>query len=73
MKKPKKVNHVLKGSKNYKLAFSFLDYCLEHPNERFWQALRNWSRFESIYVGKINAQVDAIRAIDTFYFKGKNK
>lgn len=29
--------------KNKKLLNSFVDYCLKHPNERFWQALRNWS------------------------------
>ena len=22
---------------------SFTRYCQEHPSERFWQALRNWS------------------------------
>jgi hypothetical protein len=21
---------------------SFVDYCIKHPEERFWQALRNW-------------------------------
>lgn len=30
-------------SKNSKLLARFIAYCLEHPNERFWQALRNWS------------------------------
>lgn len=30
-------------SKNWDDVKSFLAYCVEHPEERFWQALRNWS------------------------------
>ena len=30
--------------KNKKLLDSFVKYCTEHPEERFWQALRNWAR-----------------------------
>lgn len=29
--------------KNAKELYSLCDYCLQHPEERFWQALRNWS------------------------------
>ena len=29
-------------SKNSRLIASFKIYCEEHPEERFWQALRNW-------------------------------
>ena len=29
--------------KSNKLLTSFSKYCAEHPQERFWQALRNWS------------------------------
>lgn len=28
---------------------SFTAYCNEHPDERFWQALRNWSEYGFIY------------------------
>lgn len=27
----------------------FIKYCGDHPDERFWQALRNWSGAEAIY------------------------
>lgn len=30
-------------SRNQKLLASFSEYCLANPNERFYQALRNWS------------------------------
>ena len=30
--------------KNKKLLDSFVKYCTGHPEERFWQALRNWAR-----------------------------
>lgn len=28
--------------KNQKLLVSFTEYCVAHPEERFWQAMRNW-------------------------------
>jgi len=31
----------LKSEKNL---MSFLKYCQEHPEHRFWQALRNWNQ-----------------------------
>lgn len=46
---------------------SFIMYCRAHPEQRFWQALRNWSGFCFIYAGNISIH------IDTFYFKGKDK
>jgi hypothetical protein len=27
---------------------SFIDYCHNHPQQRFWQALRNWSKYDTI-------------------------
>jgi len=30
-------------NKNREKLLSFIEYCLEHPEFRFWQALRNWS------------------------------
>lgn len=36
-------------SKNLKLAISFLRYCLDNPDQRFWQALRNWSGYLQIW------------------------
>jgi len=31
-------------NKNKELRDSFLEYCLKHPEQRFWQALRNWAQ-----------------------------
>lgn len=30
---------------------SFITYLMQHPQERFWQALRNWSGHPFILVG----------------------
>lgn len=54
-------------SKNQKSLASFVDYCLEHPEERFWQALRNWSGND--YILKSN-NVECLKCKhikDTFY------
>ena len=36
-------------NKNKEKLLSFIDYCLEHPEYRFWQALRNWSQYHFIF------------------------
>jgi hypothetical protein len=50
---------------------SFIAYCCNHPEERFWQALRNWAGFRCILVSNecpvFNDQHD------TFYWEGKTK
>lgn len=51
-------------SKNQKELESFAEYCLKNPEQRFWQALRNW--FGIGYVGISN---DRIKWIDTFYLE----
>lgn len=30
-------------NKNQEELNSFVEYCTAHPEQRFWQALRNWS------------------------------
>ena len=35
--------------KNKEQLIEFLQYCLDHPEERFWQALRNWSGYFFIF------------------------
>lgn len=56
-------------SKNNKLLSSFSEYCLEHPDERFWQALRNWSK--KAFILKANGYKletgEYIQISDTFY------
>jgi hypothetical protein len=36
-------------NKNGEKLLDFIRYCLEHPEERFWQALRNWSGYYFIF------------------------
>jgi len=35
-------------SKNFTLITQFYSYCAQHPELRFWQALRNWSGYNFI-------------------------
>ena len=54
----------------------FIDYCLEHPQERFWQALRNFANVPFILISDGNIKGDNIiggELKDTFYFEGKNE
>lgn len=60
----------LKGAKSYTVLLSFIKYCIAHPQERFWQALRNWSGSPYILMSRYLPPDNHIS--DTFYFKGKN-
>lgn len=62
---------ICKESKNTKVLNNFIHYCITHQQERFWQALRNWSGFKFIYANKDTRINDAGQ--DTFYFEGKDK
>ena len=55
-------------NKNTKVLNSFTKYCNKHPDERFWQALKNWSGFPFVY-----GMDKAGNMTDTFYFDGKDK
>ena len=57
----------MKNSKNQEKLDSFIAYCLGHPEERFWQALRNWSGKKFILIGEDEKwmEIDTVR--DTFY------
>ena len=56
-------------NKNIKLLKDFEKYCKQHPEERFWQALRNWSKANKILFSKSWEGLYH----DTFYFEGKDK
>ena len=45
-------------SKNNRLLKDFTAYCKQYPEERFWQALRNWSEHSFIMAD----------GFDTFYW-----
>ena len=36
--------------KSDKLLDSFIGYCHANPEQRFWQALRNWAKVSAIFV-----------------------
>lgn len=59
-----------KKSRNAEVLKDFTKYCKEHPQERFWQSLRNWAEVAFVYVS--NGDLDNIPE-DTFYWEGKNK
>lgn len=66
----------METTRNQKQLESFTTYCKTHPEERFWQALRNWSETRAILMCPQNCSpIDFITegAIDTFYLEGKNK
>jgi hypothetical protein len=52
-------------SRNKKQRDSFIEYCKEHPQERFWQALRNWSGY-----GFVGYSIDGKEFRDLFYKEG---
>jgi hypothetical protein len=66
------VNGICKGvatNKNSDLLSDFVNYCVTHPEQRFWQALRNWSGFNYIWVSNHgNPPVS-----DTYLFEGKDR
>jgi hypothetical protein len=48
---------------------SFIDYCLAHPQERFWQALRNWSGYNFILRTNTSKWFCEPLIEDTFYIE----
>ena len=62
----------LSDVKSRRLLWDFMDYCLANPTEKFWEALRNWSKYEFIYGSNkaiVMEEVDNLE--DTFYKEGK--
>ncbi len=53
--------------KSQKLLESFVTYCQENPEFRFWQALRNWSRWS--FIGVSN---DLTGWTDTMFWEGRS-
>lgn len=51
---------------------SFQAYLIDHPDERFWQALRNWSNHAYILVAEhLDLDSDDFEnPKDTFYWEG---
>jgi hypothetical protein len=53
-------------SENKELLDSFVKYCEANPNQRFWQALSNWSPFSYIYGSQ--KQIENKGLVDLYYF-----
>lgn len=61
-------------NKNQKKLESFVKYCLENKEQRFWQALRNWNQIENpAHNFILTAELDPehiepfVNGEDTFY------
>ncbi len=61
--------------KSKKLLDSFIAYCVDHPHERFWQALRNWCGWGFVWVSKneLSEDIAYAQAEDTFYWEKNEK
>lgn len=60
------------ANQNEELLKEFVAYCEAHPNQRFWQALRNWSGQPFIMASPSVLYLDG-KIRDTFYWTGKDK
>lgn len=55
-----------KASAAERKAWSLLKYIVEHPSERFWQAVRNWSGHGFIFFGDQDDNVEDAVLHDSF-------
>ncbi len=73
MKEEKKIT---KETRNSETLRSFVKFCSENPDQRFWQALLSWSKLPYI-CWTARPPRDCPLGIDevgdTFYFEGRNK
>ncbi len=74
------------ASRSEKTLADFVQYCQDHPEQRFWQALRNWCGYTYIMATDTQPQDmgdgwdhrglsprDILdRMHNTFYWEGKN-
>jgi hypothetical protein len=60
----------MKQTRNSEVLADFVKYCETHPEERFWQCLRNWSAIPFLYACTDNSGEG--ETVDTFSWEGKN-
>jgi hypothetical protein len=70
-----RVNAQLGVTRNSKVLASLIAYCQQNPNQRFWQALRNWCGMPFVLVSHqgphdILASHCVGVVYDTFYWEG---
>ena len=69
-----KTRLINKGTRNGRVLLSFIDYCLAHPDQRFWQALLNWSKVPFILVSTHHAyDVTEGTVTDPYNWEGRNE
>lgn len=68
--------------RNIKELKSFAKYCVDYPEQRFWQALRNWAfdYYHDDYADGSKPEIHYIfcgyddeAMVDTFYWESKNE
>ncbi len=61
-------------TRNSEVLADFVQYCTTHPDERFWQALRNWSGYMAVGVTDTFSfdKGGYVDHRDTFYWEGRN-
>lgn len=55
--------------RDFKTRVDFIRYLVDHPDERFWQAVRNFSGKGFVYVS--DKLTDDPEIEDTFYWEGE--
>jgi len=62
-------------TENSEMLDSLAEYCLAHPDQRFWQALRNWSGWQHVLVSNdsdfVLGQAVVGKVHDTFDWEGR--
>lgn len=56
-------------SKNKKQLDIFIEYCQKHPEQRFWQALRNVCGYSHIFICNGTIDNPKTNCIDTFFIE----
>jgi hypothetical protein len=62
-----------KPTRNSRVLASFVVYCQANPELRFWQALRNWSKYAFIYASNSTEAMHKGLVEDTFYWEGMTR
>lgn len=69
------------ATRNSKVLASFVAYCQQYPDQRFWQALRNWSDYNFVLVSNTlppttedmrGCYTKPYEIYDTFYWEGRS-
>lgn len=62
-----------KDARHHETLMDFLNYCHDHPELRFWQALRAWSGYNKILAQDVYQSQGYPSGVDrdTFYWEGK--